>query len=165
MKRAGTSQRRVLMKRSKTVFIFAGIALTALRPVALAFDDATIEAPEIATEEVRRTEIAFAKTMEERDFEAFQTFLADEAIFYNGDQEIRGKEAVAAAWKRLFEGAEAPFSWRPEVVSTLDSGSLGLSSGPIFNPDGKRVGTFNSIWRRGSDGTWQIVFDRGCTCG
>ncbi len=153
------------MQRSKAIVFFTGIALVAVLPAKLASAGPEEAVDGGATEQVRRTEIAFAGTMEDRDFEAFQTFLADDAIFYNGDQEIRGKEAVAAAWKGLFEGAEAPFSWHPEVVSTLESGSLGLSSGPIFDPDGKRIGTFNSIWRRGSDGTWKIVFDRGCTCG
>jgi len=32
----------------------------------------------------------------------------------------------------------------------------------VFAPDGKRIGTFNSVWRRGPDGSWQVVFDRGC---
>ncbi len=153
------------MKKSTILLFAAGFALAVLPPVVRALDGSSAEIQESATEQVRQTEIAFAKTMADRDFESFQSFLADEAIFYSGNHEIRGKEAVAAAWKKLFEEAEAPFSWHPEVVSTLDSGSLGLSSGPIFDPQGKRVGTFNSIWRKELDGQWKIVFDRGCTCG
>jgi hypothetical protein len=48
------------------------------------------------------------------------------------------------------------------VVSVLDSGSLGLTSGPVFDPEGNQIGTFNSIWRLNADGVWKIVFDRGC---
>jgi ketosteroid isomerase-like protein len=44
----------------------------------------------------------------------------------------------------------------------LDSGTLGLSSGPVFGPDGKQTGTFNSIWRKKADGKWEIIFDKGC---
>ena len=150
------------MKKSTILLFAAGFALAVLPPAVLAFDDPTIEAQESAVDQVRQTEIAFATTMADRDFEAFQSFLADEAIFYSGNNEIRGKEAVAAAWKKLFEGPEAPFSWQPEVVSALDSGTLGLRSGPIFGPNGTRVGTFNSIWRKEPDGQWRIVFDRGC---
>ena len=69
---------------------------------------------------------------------------------------------MAAAWKPLFDSPQAPFSWQPEAVAVLDSGDLGLSSGPIFDPEGKRVGTFNSVWRRNEDGSWRVVFDRGC---
>ena len=47
----------------------------------------------------------------------------------------------------------------------LDSGTLALSTGPVFAPDGKRVGQFNSTWRRGKDGRWKVVLDNGCQCG
>jgi ketosteroid isomerase-like protein len=112
--------------------------------------------------QLRATEEAFAKTMADRDHAAFVSFLAEEAVFFGRRSELRGRDAVAAAWKPLFEGAAAPFSWQPEVATVLDSGTLGLTAGPVFAPDGKRIGTFNSVWRRTSDGSWKIVFDRGC---
>jgi ketosteroid isomerase-like protein len=113
-------------------------------------------------EQVRRAETAFAKTMADRDHAAFVSFLAEEAIFGAGARELRGKEAVAAGWKRYYEGAQAPFAWAPENVAVLDSGSLAFSSGPVTDPTGKRVGTFNSVWRREAGGPWKIVLDRGC---
>jgi ketosteroid isomerase-like protein len=112
-------------------------------------------------DELRATETAFAKTMADRDHAAFATFIADEAVFF-GRKELRGKAAIVEAWKSLYEGKDAPFSWRPETVSVLDSGTLGLSSGPVFGPDGKQTGTFSSIWRRKADGKWEIIFDKGC---
>jgi ketosteroid isomerase-like protein len=115
-----------------------------------------------AAAELRATEAAFAKTMAERDHAAFAGFLAAETVFFAGDSELRGKEAVAAAWKPFFDGPNAPFSWRPEVVAVLDSGQLGLTSGPVLDPQGTRIGTFNSVWRRTAEGQWEIIFDRGC---
>jgi ketosteroid isomerase-like protein len=112
-------------------------------------------------QQVRRTETAFAKTMADRDHAAFASFLAGETVFF-GRGVLRGKAAVAEAWKRYYDGPAAPFSWTPESVEVLDSGSLGFSSGPVFDPDGKRIGTFNSVWRREPDGQWRIVFDKGC---
>jgi ketosteroid isomerase-like protein len=113
-------------------------------------------------DDLRATEEAFARTMADRDHGAFVSYLATETVFFGRRGEIRGKEAVASAWKPLYEGPEAPFSWRPETATVLSSGTLGLTSGPIFAPDGSRVGTFNSVWRRESDGSWKVVFDRGC---
>jgi hypothetical protein len=55
-----------------------------------------------------------------------------------------------------------PFSWKPDVIEVLPSGKLALSSGPVFNPKGEQVGTFSSIWRRESEGSWKIIFDKGC---
>jgi ketosteroid isomerase-like protein len=113
-------------------------------------------------EDLGAVESAFAATMAVRDLDGFVGFLDAEAVFFSGPVELRGAEAVKQAWAPFFAGEAAPFSWRPEVVSVLDSGLLGLTSGPVFDPDGNRIGTFNSIWRRNADGVWKIVFDRGC---
>ena len=114
------------------------------------------------TAQVRDTERAFAASMANRDHAAFVSFLADEAVFVGDPQTLRGKSAVAAGWKTLYEGAQAPFSWEPDRVEVLASGTLGLSSGPVRDPTGARVGTFNSVWRREARGQWKIVFDKGC---
>jgi ketosteroid isomerase-like protein len=112
-------------------------------------------------EQVRQTEIAFAKTMADRDHAGFASFLADETIFFGPGRLQRGKQAVADAWKRFYEGP-VPFSWRPDQAVVLDSGQIGYTSGPVFDPAGKRIGTFNSVWRREADGRWKIVVDNGC---
>jgi ketosteroid isomerase-like protein len=114
-------------------------------------------------QEVRETEQAFAATMAARDHAAFTRYLAEEAVFFDSDKAIRGKAAISAAWQAFFEGPNPPFSWTPENVEVLDSGALAHSSGPIFDPNGKRVGTFNSVWRREADGAWRVVFDKGCS--
>ncbi len=111
---------------------------------------------------VRETESAFAATMARRDWEGFRSFISEEAVFFGGRGVLRGREAVAAGWKRFFEGEKAPFSWAPEQVEVLESGGLALSSGPVFDPEGKRSGTFMSVWRLEGDGKWRIVFDKGC---
>jgi ketosteroid isomerase-like protein len=115
------------------------------------------------TRQVREAEQGFANTMARRDHAAFATFVADEALFFGGRLGVqRGKTAVVDAWKAFFEGADAPFSWEPETVEVLDSGTLALSSGPVRNAAGQRVGTFNSIWRLEPDGRWRVIFDKGC---
>jgi ketosteroid isomerase-like protein len=114
--------------------------------------------------QVRDAERAFAKTMADRDHPAFVSFLTDETVFMGDPQTLRGKTAVAAAWKAFYDAPQAPFSWEPERVEVLDSGTLALSSGPVRDPKGTRVGTFNSVWRRENGGSWKIVFDKGCTC-
>jgi uncharacterized protein (TIGR02246 family) len=110
---------------------------------------------------VRAREAAFAQTMADRDFEAFLTFVSPEAVFFDGNEPLRGREAIARAWAPLFEDPSPPFSWSPDIVQVLESGSLALTSGPVRDPAGAEVGRFNSIWRRDSDGAWRIVFDKG----
>jgi ketosteroid isomerase-like protein len=117
--------------------------------------------------QVTDAERAFAKTMADRDHAAFVSFLSDETIFFSGAKALRGRQQVADAWKRFYDGPVPPFSWQPEIVEVLDSGTLALSSGPVHNPQGKLVATFTSIWRLEAPGTWRILFDKGndvCDC-
>jgi ketosteroid isomerase-like protein len=121
----------------------------------------------VLQKQVADTERAFARTMADRDHAAFATFLADETVFFTGPTPLHGKAAVAAAWKRFYERPQAPFSWQPEVVEVLESGTLAISSGPVFDPSGKKFATFTSIWRMEAPAVWRIVFDKGnpeCDC-
>jgi ketosteroid isomerase-like protein len=119
------------------------------------------DSPESRAAEVRAREVAFAKTMADRDHVAFGAFVSAEALFL-GRTVLRGRAAVAEGWKPFFEGATAPFSWEPERVEVIDSGRLAISTGPVHGPGGERIGTFNSTWRLEADGEWRVVLDIGC---
>jgi len=112
--------------------------------------------------QVEATERAFAKTMADRDHAAFASFLSEETVFFGSQGPIRGKAAVAQDWTEFYVKPDAPFSWEPEVVQVLDSGTLALSSGPVRDPKGKVFATFTSIWRLEAPGVWRIIFDKGC---
>ncbi|WP_374673124.1 DUF4440 domain-containing protein [Ideonella sp.] len=116
---------------------------------------------------VMATERAFAKTMADRDLEAFQAFLSEETVFQGAQGPLRGPAAVVSAWQRFFDGPQAPFSWEPDQVLVMSDGHLALSAGPVRDPAGKLVGRFNSVWRQEAPGVWRIVLDMGnpaCEC-
>ena len=123
--------------------------------------------PTAAREQVFAVERAFARTMADRDHRAFASFLSEEAVFFPGPEPLHGKQEVAQWWARFYARPEAPFSWEPDTVEVLASGTLALSSGPVRNPAGKVFARFNSIWRWEPPGQWRIVFDKGsdvCDC-
>ena len=113
------------------------------------------------TEQVRATEIAFAKTLADRDVKKFRSMIAPDVIWL-GERPLRGPDEVISSWQKFFDAAQPPFSWSPELVEVQDGGKLALTTGPVFDPAGKRVATFTSIWRREPSGEWKIIFDRGC---
>ncbi len=115
-------------------------------------------------EEVRATEIAFAKAFADRDAAKFFAYLAEDAQFLGSKQIMHGKKEVAAVWSEYFKTAAAPFRWQPEHIVTNAAGDLGYSTGPVFDESGAQVGTYHSTWTRRSDGSWQILFDGGSSC-
>jgi len=131
---------------------------------------ASVQPPSTAAElrqQVAATERAFAGTMAARDHAGFTSFLSEETVFFSGPEPLHGKQQVSDWWKRFYEKDVAPFSWEPERVEVLDSGTLALSTGPVRDPRGKLIATFTSIWRLEAPGTWRIVFDKGndvCDC-
>ena len=141
------------MRRSIQCF---ALAAAVLLPV-----EAAIAAEDGLTQHVESVERGFAKTMADRDHEAFTRFLSEEAIFFSGPVTLRGKSAVAEAWKAYFAGPEAPFSWEPATVEVNDSGTLALSSGPVYDGKGTLIATYTSIWKQEQPGVWRIVFDKG----
>jgi ketosteroid isomerase-like protein len=118
-------------------------------------------APESAREQVWAAETAFARTMRERNLGAFGDFIAEEAVFFAGTTVLRGKSKIIEGWAQYFGSPEAPFSWEPDQVEVLESGTLALSTGPVRDPAGKVVARFNSIWRLEAPNRWRVVFDKG----
>ncbi|HEV7921546.1 MAG TPA: alpha/beta fold hydrolase [Thermoanaerobaculia bacterium] len=111
-------------------------------------------------DEVRRAEIAFARAFADRDQAKFFSFVADDATFLPGLRTLVGKQAVVERWSRFFTGGtEAPFSWGPERVVVNKAGTVGLSTGPVFDANGRHVGNYSSIWTKQPDGSWKILYD------
>lgn len=119
------------------------------------------------TAQVTAAEVAFAKTMADRNHAAFSEFVSEEAVFSNAGKSVRGRAAIAADWKKFYEGPRAPFSWKPDLVEVLPSGTLAYSTGPVANPEGVVFARFYSTWRLEAPGVWRVVFDSGslvCNC-
>ncbi len=141
------------MKRSSLVVVpLAALLATPLSGQTVA---ATLQ------QQVFAAESSFATSFARRDTAAFAALIAPDAVFF-GQGAMRGKAAVVEGWRALLQQPTPPFSWKPEVVEVIESGDLAFSSGPVLDPQGRQVGTFNSIWRRQPDGRWLVVFDKGC---
>ena len=142
----------------QTIRLFAlafGIALAILPPgIASAAADS-------ARDQVWAAEVAFARSMADRNAQAFAEFIADEAVFFAGTAPLRGKAKVIEGWAGYFADKEAPFSWAPDHVELLASGTLALSTGLVRDPAGKTIARFNSIWRLEGPNRWRVVFDKG----
>jgi len=117
--------------------------------------------------DVRCREISFSLAAENRDAEAFSTFIDSDARFV-GNSVMRGVEQIVTAWSVFFADDGPSIKWRPQFVEVLEDGTLALTRGPYHvsssDEEGNPVdswGIFNSVWRLHDDGQWRVVFDAG----
>lgn len=120
-----------------------------------------------ARQAVLCAEVTFSRSVEDRDFSAFMSFLDPEVRFVTGSIH-KGPEEVGQAWAALFQPGGPELRWRPAIVEVVANGTLAISRGPYrmtqIAEDGEVNyfwGTFNSTWRLNRDGNWQVLFDAG----
>src|SRR5215831_13968343 len=114
----------------RTVFSLVGAALLGSRGVRVEVQRPGRPLKEVVSDAER----AFAEAMARRDPVAFASHVSAEAVFFSspdGSRVLRGRDAVVEGWKRYFEGPRAPFSWEPEAVEVLESGTLAMTTGPV----------------------------------
>lgn len=148
-----TARRSSVLTAALSALGLAGLSGCASGPRPLGADE--------ARQQVTQTELAFARTLANRDLAAFGRFIAEDAVFHSGKDVIRGRDAVIKAWTPFFSSPDAPFSWSPDRVEVSGNGTLGSTSGPVVSSSGALTGRFHSIWQRQPDGQWRIVFDSG----
>lgn len=118
-------------------------------------------------DDIRCREIGFSQSVENRDIDAFRSFIDVDARFISSGV-LRGVDQIAEGWSVFFNPGLPAIKWRPQVIEVLENGRLALSRGPYIsvskNAEGDKVetwGTFNSIWRLNDDDEWRVVFDAG----
>lgn len=137
--------------------------------LALAAGPAAAASPPQAVAEaecaVWQRELSFARSVAEHDARAFAEHLHPDAAFGVNRNPTRGREAIVAEWTGLIDGTALGLSWYPAVVTLGGDGRTAYSSGPALYEDPKtgetRLGRFGSVWQRGDDGVWRVIFDDG----
>jgi len=119
------------------------------------------------TDDVRCREIGFSKSVENKDVEAFRSFVDADARFVS-NRPRRGVDEIADGWSTFMTDDGPSIRWRPKFVEVLEGGKLAFSVG-LYEYIGKSedgtetlsYGSFHSTWRLNDDGIWRVVFDAG----
>ncbi|MBP6749294.1 MAG: DUF4440 domain-containing protein [Xanthomonadaceae bacterium] len=126
--------------------------------------------PTTARCEVWAHELSFARSVAEHDAAAFRAHLHRGAVFGVGrDRQTRGADAIAQRWAGIVEGKAITIEWYPtHTTESAEAPGVVWSSGPslvVENPglaDARySIGAFHSVWHRGDDGVWRVLFDDG----
>ena len=114
-------------------------------------------------------ELSFARSVADHDAAAFAAHLEPQAAFGASQAEpTRGRDAIARRWAGIIDGKRFNLAWYPTRTTIGGVADIAWSSGPSLfeDPDPKaaqryRIGAFHSVWHRGADGVWRVLFDDG----
>lgn len=116
-------------------------------------------------------EMAFADALARHDAVAFAAHLHPGAVFGASlATPTRGRDAITREWSGLIEGTTVRLEWYPTRTAIGGDPDIAFSSGPaLFErlaPDAQprfAMSQFRSVWQRGGDGQWRVLFDDGTT--
>jgi len=115
--------------------------------------------------EVRVTELNFAKMAKEKGIAEAFIFYADEnAVLMRNNQLIKGKSAIADYMKKS-TNENITLEWEPDFVEVAASGDLAYTYGKytlsIAEKDTLKQssGIFHTVWKLQSNRTWKYVWD------
>jgi ketosteroid isomerase-like protein len=119
--------------------------------------------------EVWARELSFAQSIADHDAVAFASHIEPDAAFAaESPQPLRGRKAIVEGWAGLVEGRELRLSWYPTRTTIGGVAEIASSSGPALYEDLRpgadpryRIGAFHSVWHRGADQVWRVLFDDG----
>ena len=95
--------------------------------------------------------------------DAFGKYMTDDAVILPRQTDaIHGRRAIVESMRPLDDGWV--LDWTPVHASASDDGSLGYTWGHYElyrkeNSDGRLVGKYLRVWRRGSQGSWLAISD------
>lgn len=119
--------------------------------------------------EVWARELSFAQSVADHDAAAFASHVeADAAFSAESPEPLRGREEITRQWGGLISGKDLLLSWYPTRTTIGGAPGVASSSGPALYEDLRpgtkqrfRIGAFHSVWHRGPDGVWRVLFDGG----
>jgi ketosteroid isomerase-like protein len=117
-------------------------------------------------QEIRETELAFAKLTKEQGLKvAFATYAAEDAVLNRGNKLIKGKKAIEDYYANQ-NLDNVTLEWEPEFIEVAASGDLGYTYGPYtftsVDSSGEEIkseGIFHTVWKKQANGEWRYVWD------
>jgi ketosteroid isomerase-like protein len=120
--------------------------------------------------EVWQRELSFARSVAAHDAAAFREHLHRDAVFAASRvKQTRGPDAIVERWAAIIESEVITIEWYPtQTTESAEVPGVVWSAGPALVIEDPRsdkpryaIGAYHSVWHRGADGNWRVLFDDG----
>ena len=111
---------------------------------------------------------AFNADTAKRRLDGWMAAFADDAVLFAAKPPIVGKDGIRASYQPNFADPDFSLSWQPTRAEMFPSGDMGYTIGryELHAKDAKgnkfvRHGSYLTVWRKQSDGSWKVIADGG----
>ena len=112
----------------------------------------------ISEQELRDSDLDFARQTAARRLDGWMDFFADDASIIRDGQAVTGKDALRAFYQPVFACKDFTLAWSPNHAEASRDGTLGYTYGQYEARNGTAIsrGMYTTIWRK-IDGRWKVV--------
>jgi uncharacterized protein (TIGR02246 family) len=131
---------------------------------------ACTQMPDLETERqaLLDLDIAFMQEVARGGGEAWASYFAEDGRMFSGDGWVVGRDAIREHMTEVFADSTLGLRWKPDLADVSVLGDMGYTIGTYRltsrGESGAPVdmsGTYLTIWRKESDGTWKVAVDIG----
>jgi ketosteroid isomerase-like protein len=119
-------------------------------------------------EQIMEADRAFGAATAESGVEGWVSYFAENGIQFRNGSIVSGHASIHELMAPAFADSTYSLTWDPVLAEASESGDLGYTVGRYesrrIGADGEPVvsaGSYVTVWRRGSDGTWKVALDIG----
>jgi ketosteroid isomerase-like protein len=109
----------------------------------------------------------FSRDTVAKRLEGWMAYMAEDAVLFS-DKPVIGADAIRAFYQPAFANPDFILSWQATHAEMFPSGDTGYTTGryELQAKDGKgnkvvRHGSYLTVWKKQSDGTWKVIADGG----
>ena len=121
-----------------------------------------------ATTALLQVDRDFAQAGAAKNLDRFMGYIAEDVRFYSAGVMQTGKLPFREGWAKGFADPNWSITWAPLYAEAAQSADLGYTTGSFEirekSPDGTplvRKGSYVTLWRKQSDGSWKVALDIG----
>jgi len=123
---------------------------------------------DLATTALLQVDRDFAQAGAAKNLDRFMGYIAEDVRFYSAGVMRTGKLPFREGWAKGFADPSWSITWAPLYAEAAHSADLGYTTGSFEihdkSPDGTpmvRKGSYVTLWRKQSDGSWKVALDIG----
>lgn len=114
------------------------------------------------TDDLKKADQAWAKSVADRNIDQFMGFLGDDAYMCDlSGRWMHDKDTIRSDWTKTLADQTFKLSWTIESAEVSKDGLMGYTRGSFQAGQGGAAfsGSYTTVWHKDKDGKWRVAVD------